>query len=87
MDGLFGDILFDDILTIIKSWKPKESHEGRELCGENEENDDLIGECEDEEEDETEDKDESLKVLRMRYAKGEISREEFEQKKKDLEEK
>ena len=38
---------------------------------------------EDEEEDETDEEDESLKVLKMRYAKGEISREDFEQKKKN----
>lgn len=30
-------------------------------------------------------KDESLKILKLRYAKGEISKEEFEQMKKDLE--
>jgi uncharacterized membrane protein len=40
-----------------------------------------------EEKKETKTEDESLKVLKMRYAKGEISRKDFEQKKKDLEEK
>jgi uncharacterized membrane protein len=59
----------------------------RGICGENAENDDFDREDEDEEEDETDEEDESLKVLKMRYAKGEISREDFEQKKKDLEEK
>lgn len=54
----------------------------RGICGENEENDDF-----DREDEEEEEEDESLKVLKMRYAKGDISREEFEQKKKDLEEK
>jgi hypothetical protein len=68
-----------------RGWKPKGSDEGQELCGENEENDDLAGDDEEETE-ETDEEDEALKVLRMRYAKGEITREEFEQMKKDLEE-
>lgn len=59
----------------------------REMCGENAENDDFDNDDLDDEEDKTDEEEESLKVLKMRYAKGEISREEFEQKKKDLEEK
>jgi uncharacterized membrane protein len=39
-----------------------------------------------EEKKEAKTEDEPLKVLKMRYAKGEISRKDFEQKKKDLEE-
>lgn len=85
MDGLFGDKLFDDILTIIKLWGSKEGRKGGDLSGENEENDDF--DREDDEEEETDEEDESLEVLKMRYAKGDISREDFEQKKKDLEEK
>jgi uncharacterized membrane protein len=84
MDGLFGDNLFVDILTIIKLWESKEECKGGEPSGENEENDDF--DREDDEKEETDEEDESLKVLRLRYAKGEISREDFEQKKKDLEE-
>jgi len=28
MNGLFGDTLFGDVLTIIKNWKPKEAYRG-----------------------------------------------------------
>jgi len=79
--GLYLTIIGGIGLIIFGLWNNKESYRGRRETG-------LQNKEEKEETKEKEmqkSEDEALKTLKLRYAKGEITKEEYEQMKKDIE--